>query len=200
MKSRLIAAWLLSTVVAVALAYQAVGLVQTQVTEGAPLLAAVEVTSTTISAEDLPPIPPTVTIPDDLEDRVDAPPVSQPTDVVVDSTVPDSTPSTATTSPADTTSTTSPPDGTTTTTTLDPTATPTVFIIPSDGGTVNVVCTGDSIGFRSALASPGFQTSIKSEGPQEVRVDFEDLNEDHTFEIKASCRDGEVKADVGEDD
>ena len=199
MTSRLIAAWLLSTVVAVTLAYQAVGLVQTQVTEGAPLLAAVEVTSTTISAEDLPPVPPTVTIPDDLEDRVDAPPASQPTDVVVDSTVPDSTPSTATTSPADTTSTTSPPDSTTTTT-LDPTASPTVFIIPSDGGTVNVVCTGDSIGFRSALASPGFQTSIKSEGPQEVRVNFEDLNQDRTFEIRASCRDGDVNAEVGEDD
>ncbi len=200
MKSRLIAAWILSTVVAVTLAYQAVGLVGTQVTEGAPLLAAVEVTSTTISAEDLPPVPPTVTIPDDLEDRVDAPPVSQPTDAVVDSTAPGSTPSTATTSPADTTSTTSPPDGSTTTTAPDSTATPTIFIIPSDGGTVNIVCTGDSIGFRSALASPGFQTSVKSEGPQEVRVNFEDLSKDRTFEIKATCRDGEVDAEVGEDD
>jgi hypothetical protein len=128
------------------------------------------------------------------------PPVSEPTDVVVDSTAPGSTPSTATTSPAVTTSTTSPPDSTTTTTTPDPTTTPTIFIIPSDGGTVNIVCTGDSIGFRSALANPGFQTSVKSEGPQQVRVNFEDLNKDRTFEIKATCRDGEVHADVGEDD
>jgi hypothetical protein len=193
----------------VTLAYQAVGLVGTQVTEGAPLFAAVEVTSTTISAEDLPPVPPTVPIRDDLEDWVDAPPVSQPTDAVVDSTAPGSTPSTATTSPADTTSTTSPADttsttspsdGSTTTTAPDSTATPTIFIIPSDGGTVNIVCTGDSIGFRSALASPGFQTSVKSEGPEKVRVNFEDLNKDRTFEIKATCRDGVVDADVGEDD
>ena len=65
---------------------------------------------------------------------------------------------------------------------------------------MNIVCTGDSIGFRSALASPGFQQSVKSEGPQEVRVDFEDLNKDRTFEIRATCHDGEVDADVGEDD
>ena len=45
-KSRLITAWILSTAVAVTLAYQAVGLVQTQVTEGAPVLAAFEAAST----------------------------------------------------------------------------------------------------------------------------------------------------------
>ena len=119
-KFQLVAAWTLSTAVAVALAYQAVGLVQTQVTEGAPVLAAFEATSTTISTEDLPPVPPTTATDEIREDRADLPPVSEPEDTFADSTVPDSTPSTASTSPSVTTSTTSPPDSTTTTTTLDP--------------------------------------------------------------------------------
>jgi hypothetical protein len=191
MKSRLIAAWVMATAVAVMLAYQAVGLVQTQVTESAPVLASVEATSTTISAEDLPPVPPTVTVPDAAEDRVDAPPVSQPDSQTDDSTeVPTTVPETTTT-PSTTTSTSS---------TTTPPVPATDFIIPSDGGTVLVACTGDTISFSSALASPGFETSVKSEGPTDVRVEFGDLNDDRTFEIKATCRDGQVESEVGEDD
>lgn len=192
MRSRLIAAWVMATAVAVMLAYQAVGLVQTQVTESAPVLAAVEATSTTISAEDLPSVPPTVTVPDDAEDRVDAPPVSQPDDQTDDST------EVATTVPETTI-----PQATTASTTSSTTTTPASsvdFIIPSNGGTVLVACTGDTISFSSALANPGFETSVKSEGPKEVRVEFGDLNGDRTFEIKATCRNGGVESEVHEDD
>jgi hypothetical protein len=192
MKSRLIAAWVTATAVAVMLAYQAVGLVQTQVTESAPVLAAVEATSTTISAEDLPPVPPTVTIPGVAEDRVDAPPVSQPDDQTDTSTEAATTAPETTTPPATTPSTTSP-------TTTAP-AGSLDFIIPSDGGTVLVACTDDTISFSSALANPGFETRIKSEGPKEVSVEFGDLNDDRTFEIKASCRNGGVESEVHEDD
>jgi hypothetical protein len=172
MKSRLIAAWVTATAVAVMLAYQAVGLVQTQVTESAPVLAAVEATSTTISA--------------------DAPPVSQPDDQTDTSTEAATTAPETTTPPATTPSTTSP-------TTTAP-AGSLDFIIPSDGGTVLVACTDDTISFSSALANPGFETRIKSEGPKEVSVEFGDLNDDRTFEIKASCRNGGVESEVQEDD
>jgi len=196
MKSRLIAAWVMATAVAVMLAYQAVGLVQTQVTESAPVLAAVEATSTTISAEDLPPVPPTVTVPDDAEDRVDAPPVSQPDNQTDDSS------GISTTVPATTTPPATPP-ATTASTTSSPTTPPDSsrdYIIPSDGGAVLVACSGDTISFSSALANPGFETSVKSEGPKEVRVEFGDLNDDRSFEIKAICRNGGVESEIHEDD
>jgi hypothetical protein len=192
MKSRLIAAWVMATAVAVMLAYQAVGLVQTQVTESAPVLAAVEATSTTISAEDLPPVPPTVTVPDDAEDRVDAPPVSQPDNQTDDSSGISTTVPATTTPPATTASTTS--------STTTPPDSSRDYIIPSDGGAVLVACSGDTISFSSALANPGFETSVKLEGPKEVRVEFGDLNDDLSFEIKATCRNGEVESEIHEDD
>lgn len=199
MKSRLIAAWVLATAVAVTLAYQAVGLVQTQVTEQAPVLAAVEETPSTIKAGDLPSVPPTVTVPEDVEDRIDAPPTSQSGDTVGETTG-DSTSIPATTMPTPSTSSTVPAGSPTTST---PTTVPDQqadFIILSDGGTVTVTCSGDVIGFQSSLASPGFQTDIRSEGPQQVDVRFKDVDKDHSFEIKATCDDGEVRPEVHEDD
>ncbi len=199
MKSRLIAAWVLATAVAVTLAYQAVGLVQTQVTEQAPVLAAAEGTPTTISADDLPSVPSSVTVPEDVEDRIDAPPTSQTGDTA-DSTADNSASIPETTVPALSTPSTVPTSSPTTSTPSTTPGQPADFIILSDGGTVTVTCSGDLIGFQSALASPGFKTDIRSEGPQQVEVRFKDVNKDHTFEIKATCRDGEVRPQVHEDD
>lgn len=195
MKSRLIAAWVLATAVSVALAYQAVGLVQNQVTEQAPALAAVEETSTTLTADDLPSVPSTVTVPNDAEDRVDAPPAGQSDDLV-----PGASTST-TTVPPPTTSTTKPSTApTTSTASTSSTAPATDFIIPSDGGTVTVTCSHDSISLKSALANPGFQTDVRSDGPDEVQIKFKEIDDDLTFEVKATCRDGEVRATVHRDD
>lgn len=194
MKSRLFTAWVLATAVAVTLAYQAVGLVQTQVTEQLPLLAAVAVTSTTIRVEDLPPVPPTVTVPGDLEDRVDAPPPSPSADSMPEDGTDDGT--TTTTIVEATTVVTSAPSTSTSTTTT--TIAASTYLISSGGGTVKVSCADDEVGFLAAYASSGFQQKVRSEGPQEVRVTFED-RDDHKFEIKATCKDGDVHPTVNED-
>ncbi|MDH5371629.1 MAG: hypothetical protein OEX97_01655 [Acidimicrobiia bacterium] len=191
MKSRLVVAWVLATAVAVLLAYQAVGLVQTQVTERGPVLAAVAPTTTTLTAEDLPDIPSTVTVPDAAEDRVDAPPGSIPAG-------PETTPPTEVTVVTTTTSTTAPEPATTPTTAPKPPVK--THSIPSEGGTVTVSCTGDTITFLTALANSGFQSEVKSEGPERVRVNFKDVDDDREFEIRATCHDGEVEYTVNEDD
>ena len=198
MKSRLIAAWVTATAVAVVLAYQAVGLVQTQVTERPTVLAAATASSTTLTAADLPPIPPTVTVPDNAESRVDAPPASTgPEDGSTEST---STSTTSSTVP-EVTSSTSSTSSTSTPTTVTTPPSSVQYVIASGGGTVKVYCAGSNISFGTALQAPGYQYEIHSEGPDEVRVKFEELADDeHEFDVRARCEDGQVIPDIQEED
>ncbi len=196
MKSRLVAAWVLATVVAVILTYQAVGLVQTQVTERPPILAAVEERpSTTLGSDELPSIPSTVADSVDLEDRIDEPLESVPP--TTDDSTPDDSGTTTTTAPESTTSSSTPP----TTATTAPEPPSSSETIASDGGWVKVLCAGDEIRLSSFLANAGFKHDVRSDGPEEVRVDFEYLSDDdRSYEIRATCDDGIVDHYVGEDD
>lgn len=192
MRSRLIAAWFVATAIAVALAYSAVGLVQDQVTERGVVLAVVDVSTTTTTATRQTPNPSNTTLPE--EDPTEALPAGPDidTDPVDDdststTTLSDSTTSTVPTTVASSTSTSS-------TTTSTPPET-IEYSIPSDGGAVIVLCTGQIITFERAKPSSGFEVEVKSEGPDEVRVSFED-DDDHEFEIRATCTDGAVDSRV----
>jgi cytoskeletal protein RodZ len=196
----MIAGWVLATAVAVILTYQAVGLVQTQVTQRPPILAAVdEKSSSTLSPDDLPSIPSTVTIPDDLEGRVDAPPGSQPP---ADS-APDDSSTTTTVPPDNTASTQLDTTSSSSTSTTTPASTPASSseTIASEGGWVTVSCTGNDVRLSSSIPSAGFGQNVQSDGPEEVRVEFEHLSEDdRTYEIRATCDGGVIQHDVHEDD
>ena len=187
MNFRMLFAWLTATAVAVVLAYQAVGLVQTQVTDRPPVLAAAEVTTTTLGAEDLPPVRPTVTVPNEAEGRVDAPPGT------VDTTPTDQT--TQTSSPVTTVTTPSRP----TTSTTPASTTTNQFLVHSAGGTVKVFCTGDTVEFASAWAASGYEYEVRAEGPDEVRVKFESLDDDHEIDVRARCSAGEIVPQIVEE-
>jgi hypothetical protein len=66
---------------------------------------------------------------------------------------------------------------------------------------VKVYCTGSNISFGTALQAPGYQYEIHSEGPDEVRVKFEELADDeHEFDVRARCEDGQAIPDIQEED
>lgn len=189
MNARMVFAWLTATAVAVVLAYQAVGLVQTQVTDRPPVLAAAELSTTTLGVEDLPPIQPTVTIPDEAEGRVDAPPAT-----VGTQTTASSVPATPTTSSSS--------SSTTTTLPSPATSVPAItsqYLVQSAGGTVKVFCTGDVIEFGTAWAASGYEYEVRAEGPGEVRVVFEALEIEHEVDMRARCEAGDVVERITEE-
>ena len=103
-----------------------------------------------------------------------------------------STPATVpTTSTASTTSTTSPSASTSTTTASVSWAQSTV---PSPGGVVVVGHRPHEVRLESATPAPGFSMEIDKQGPDEVRVEFE--NDDDSFEIRVRWENGVLTTEV----
>jgi cytoskeletal protein RodZ len=195
MKLRLLAAWSVATFIAIVLAYQAVGLVQSQVTERPPAFHQVVDTAAPETIDTIEDPGPTVTVPTEATDRVDASPattVTTTTDTTTSSEVPASTTSTSSTTSSTSTSSTS----TTSTSTPD---VPTVKLISSIGGWVRVSCTADDeAAIDSLTPASGFEFEIDEDGPHRVRVEFK--SDDHESKIQATCDDGEVVYNVAEKD
>ncbi len=66
---------------------------------------------------------------------------------------------------------------------------------------MTVSCSGNEVRLSSYLAYAGFGQDVRSDGPEEVRVDFDHLSDDdRSYEIRATCDDGVITHDVHEDD
>jgi len=185
------AAWAGATLLAVAIAAAAVGSVRTQLTDEPTSIGAPAVT---LAADDPA---------DDL--------------VVLDHGELEIPSTSTTTSPIEETTTT-----TTTTTTLPPKETPTTIApvvqsstpdtsttAPTDytktydteGGTVRIRITGESVTLVAASPKPGWKLDVDENGPDRIEIHFEqnDDDEDSEFEFQAEFDDGELKITISED-
>ncbi|GBD85397.1 hypothetical protein BMS3Abin02_01802 [bacterium BMS3Abin02] len=178
----LFAAWLAATLLAIALASQAVGLVRDQVTDRpsrtvSTLLASATTPSTAVLA----------TTPTDIDLEVPQRTTS-PTSTTA-STVPSVTAASTTTTSATTAPTTTP------TTTAAPTLDRRYTLV---GGWVTVACSGDDISFKSAAPKPGF--SVERTEVEENKVDVKFESSDHTSRFEAECSGGNVVESIEEKD
>jgi len=179
----LFAAWLAATLLAIALASQAVGLVRDQVTDRpsrtvSTLLASATTPSTAVLA-----ITPT-----DVDLEVPQRTTS-PTSTTTASTVPSVTVASTTTTSAATAPTTTPP------TTTAPTVDRRYTLV---GGWVTVACSGDDISFKSAAPKAGFSVERTEVEGNKVDVKFESA--DHTSKFEAACSNGNVVESIEEKD
>lgn len=170
-------AWLAATVVAVVIATAAVGSVRSQVTDSPSALTSAEAgalivepatTTTVASGSTLV----TTTTPPTTADSVPHP--------------------SATTSVA--------PNGTTSTTsTTSTTAATTVSYSKSfetEAGSVRVTVDGGSVTFAGAFPQPGWSVELEDNGPERVKVHFEENDGGGEIEISIRLDDGELKVSV----
>ncbi len=114
---------------------------------------------------------------------------------------PTSIPSTSSSIESSTTSTSS--TSTSTTSTTRPQSSPTQpargsATVPSAGGTVTVTHSGGDVFLAGATPAVGFTAEVKSEGPQEVRVEFD--SEDLEVEVRIRWHDGELVTEITTND
>jgi len=192
----IVAAWIVATVVAIAIAATAVAGVRSEVTDTPTALGTPEIGVDVValeSAEDssttsvMPTVPATTTTmlpPDDVAVvTTTVVPVESPTTTIAASTV---TPEPSTTTTVGTTSTTV--DGSTKT-------------YDTEGGSVRIVVSGDAVTFAGATPLPGWKVELENSGPEEVNVHFErNEDEEEEIEFKAKVEDGELKVSISEDD
>ncbi|MEN8041545.1 MAG: hypothetical protein ABFR95_08585 [Actinomycetota bacterium] len=111
------------------------------------------------------------------------------------------------------TTTTAPPETSTTTTTLsaaptttEPTPTSHSKTYDTDGGSVTIKVSGDSVTFAGAHPNTGWSVKLKDPGPEKVKVYFEheeshdDEDEAEKIEFKAWVEEGELRISTEEED
>lgn len=179
------AAWLTATLVAVAVATAAVGSVRSEVTDSPTALAAPIVTAD-----------PTIATPSPDTLTTTAAPGAPPTTVVpADSTT---TTNGQVKAPSETTSTTTLPAASTTTTTMESYT----KTYDTEGGSIRITVSGESVTFAGATPLPGWKVELKNSGPEEVKVHFErneDEHEEEEIEFKATVENGELKVSISEE-
>jgi hypothetical protein len=88
---------------------------------------------------------------------------------------------------------------TTTTTTVSPGSEWKTKTYSLDGGTVSIKYRSGEVLLKGAIPEPGFRVDVKSDGPDEVEVQFEGGDDDNT-EFHAYWRNGELVVRVAHDD
>lgn len=66
--------------------------------------------------------------------------------------------------------------------------------MPSPGGVVLLNHRPGEVRLASATPSPGFAMEIDEQGPDEVRVEFE--NDDDSYEVRVRWQDGALRIEV----
>lgn len=183
-----IAAWVMVTLVAVAIAAQAVGSVRDQVTNRPSPIVDVSAlaATTTTSALELT----TTTIPPTTSTSATRPPETTTTSTIVvegTSTTTTAAPESSTTT---TTTTTAPPPTTTTTAPPEMTTETREMV----GGWVRIRYGAGKVFLDGAGANAGFTMKVEDNGPDEVEVEFR--SEDHKSEFSAEYEDGELRIEV----
>lgn len=188
-------AWIVATLVSIALAMSAVGSVRNEVTNRpAPLRATAETVAQLQPAETTVTTEVTTTAATSTIVATTPPPPSTTAATTTSKAPQNATSSTTTTSPP---TTTAAPTTTSTTTTAAPGSDyfETVQLI---GGWVRLRVSGDDVFLDGAVPSPGFSLDIKKDGPESVEVEFE--SDSHESKLHAEISDGELKIDKEEDD
>ncbi|MDH3306497.1 MAG: hypothetical protein OEO77_03105 [Acidimicrobiia bacterium] len=180
-RALLIAAWLMATSLMMFVTYRAVSLVGDAVTDQPT--AATFLTSSTTLAETTTPEPANTT-PSTLADPTDDSPPG--------SFAPPSSSTSSTTAPRTSTTVAGP----TSTTRATPTTGP--FTIPSSGGSVTVLCHGDSISFSGAVPAAGYAAEVESTGPGRVEVEFDSPN--LKWEVRVECSGGVPEEEIKQSD
>lgn len=165
----LVVAWVVATALATVLASQAVALVRDQVTDRPSKVATTLALETTTTA---------------------APPTTNGL----------TTPSSTSTTGGGTTTTVSSPTSSSTqptvTTTSTPTTTPTTTGAGQEqtfyltGGWATARCSGNEVALATYAPNPGYKVEIKSAGPAELRIEFEEVGGEQESKLEVRCSDG----------
>jgi cytoskeletal protein RodZ len=186
------AAWAIATFVAMFLVYEAVDLVQSNVTDAPIDVSALEdlgtqpdVDASSTTAPSTPSSAPTTTV-------TATTPI-----VATDTTTPN--PPTPTTTAGTAPTTTAPSTSTSTTSTTVATPDSHAWYFTSIGGHVSGFCTGDAVSLNGAVpSSSAFHVDdIEYSGPKKVEVTFE--SDDHTSEVSVKCKGGTAIPDIEEE-
>lgn len=189
----IVVAWLVATAVAVLIASAAVASVRSQVTDepmalGSPDAQAIAADVTTTEPERQSTTTTTLSI------SVITVPDSTTTTSIAESSEDDPEPSSTTTSVASTSSTTA------TTSTAAPQSFTKTY--DTDAGSVRIVVEGTSVNFGGAFPLPGWRVELEDDGPERVKVHFEENGEDGEIQFLARFESGELKVSItsGHDD
>lgn len=191
----LVAAWVLATALAMAIASQAVALVADRAVElrvDIPILDQSVLESPTTAD----PNPPTSVNPPATATTLST---AAPSPVTTTQTTTAS--GTSTTSSGQTTTTTAPISTTTTTLAVGTVTTTTTTLASGSfavtGGHVTAICTGQTtIQLLGAVPLGGWSLDVESAGPDKVRVDFESGEQESEIEIV--CRNGQLQAEISD--
>ena len=187
-----IAAWVMVTLVAVAIAAQAVGSVRDQVTNRPSPIVDVSALATTTTAA----IEPTTTTPVPTTSTTTTRPPE--TTTTTSTTVVEGTTTTTTTTaapePTTTTTTTTAPPPTTTTTAPPDMTTQTYEMV---GGWVRIRSGAGEVFLDGAGANAGFTMDVEDNGPDEVEVEFR--SESHRSKFSAEFEGGELRVEIKEE-
>ena len=165
----LVVAWVVATAMATVLASQAVALVRDQVTDRPSKVATTLALETTTTAT-----PPTTS-------GLTTPSSTSTTAGGTTTTV--SSPTSSSTQP--TVTTTSTP--TTTSTTTGATQEQTFYLT---GGWATARCSGNEVALATYAPNPGYKVEIKSVGPAELRIEFEEVGGEQESKLEVRCSDG----------
>jgi hypothetical protein len=66
------------------------------------------------------------------------------------------------------------------------------------GGWATVRCSGNDVALVTYAPNPGYKVEIKSAGPAEVRVEFEEVGGEHESMLEARCSGGALHLETEE--
>ncbi|NHZ70712.1 MAG: hypothetical protein GWP18_03635 [Proteobacteria bacterium] len=70
-----------------------------------------------------------------------------------------------------------------------------------NAGLVHISVSGDEVSFKGATVAPGWKFELDDDGPEQVKVKFEMIDDDDTeFTFKAEFEDGELEIKISEKD
>ncbi|MEZ5175418.1 MAG: hypothetical protein R2823_04350 [Acidimicrobiia bacterium] len=168
-------AWIGATAVSVAIAAAAVGSVRSQVTEEPTALGSPRVTELAADA-----LATTTAISRDLSTSSPTTAASSPSTSV---SIPETSGATVTSVPLP-----PPPASQPTTSTKT---------YNTDGGTVRIEISGESVSFSGAVPNPGWKIEVEDAGPEQVKVRFKQNHDgDDKIEFKAEFEQGRLKISI----
>ena len=202
-------AWIAATLVAVVVAAAAVGSVRSQVTDGPTALGPPTTIDASTTSHDVAPstaatLPPSPVL---TGSTVVAEPTPEPTvpvgvpttlnETLGSGTAPETSPTTTRPSSPPTTQapTTTEPESESYRKTYD------VTVDGVNAGLVHISVSGDEVSFKGATVAPGWKFELDDDGPEQVKVKFEMIDDDDTeFTFKAEFEDGELEIKISEKD